>query len=308
MKNKFNYKNKNCIVTGGSGFIGQVLVKKLITNGSNVYVVDKFLYGAKKSDIDKDAIVIKGDIRERKILNKLPNIKFQYFFHFAAPSSVVLFNKNPLECTDITVQGFLNTINFCKKRGIKFIYPSTGSIYSGVKSPQSETSPIQVNALNSYAKCKLALELIQKSINDVDSLGLRIFAGYGPQEKHKGGFASVIYLFCKDMIEGKSPIIFGDGNQKRDFVYIDDVVEAILILAKESKDKIVNVGSGKSTSFKEVIRLVNKILNINIKPIYIKKPNSYLETTKADIRLMNKYCSRPKYSIEEGIRQIISSL
>jgi nucleoside-diphosphate-sugar epimerase len=303
-----NYKDKNCIVSGGSGFIGQNLVKQLLSQKAIVFVIDNFSFGSQKSALEKGAVIIEGDIRDDKTFKNLPKeVKYDYFFHFAAPSSITLFNKNPLECIDITINGFFQVSKFCLNNNIRLVYPSTGSLYSGTTPPQTETSEIKIDAINSYARTKLALEFIQKTLVSLDSIGLRIFAGYGPQEKHKGEFASVVYLFCKDMVEGKSPVIFGDGTQERDFIYIDDVVEAILILGQHAKEQNVNVGSGEKVSFNRVINIINSVLGSMIKPTYIEKPNLYLEKTLADIHLLKTYYI-PKVSLESGIKSIIRSL
>lgn len=304
---KYNYKNKNCIVTGASGFIGQVLTEKLLKEGANVYVIDNFSYGAKKENVDRRAKIITGDVRDYKNFRKLPKIKYEYLFHFAGPSSIILFNKNPLECFDITINGFLNAARFSIENNIRLIYPSTGSIYSGTIPPQAENTKLSIDSLNAYARAKLSLELIHKSLNKLNALGLRIFAGYGPQEKHKGEFASVVYLFCKDMKNGKRPIVFGDGTQKRDFIYIDDLIEAILVLSQNAKEGIINVGSGKSKSFNDIIRIINVNIKKQVKAKYVEKPNIYLEQTIAYNNILGKY-TKISLNIEKGIDKVIKSI
>lgn len=298
------YKDKNCIVSGGSGFIGQNLVKKLLDEGAKVFVIDNFSFGAKKSSVDSRAFIIESDIRGKKWIKYLPPLKYDYFFHFGSPSSVVLFNKYPKECRDITINGFLNVLNFCKENKTRLIYPSTGSLYSGLKPPHSENAKLKEEFMNNYAKTKFDLEKIQKEHPEVNSLGLRIFAGYGPGEKHKEEFASVPYLFAKDMVQNKPPLIFGDGNQTRDFVFIEDVIEAILILAEKAKEPIINIGTGKATQFNELINIINEILGKEIKPRYIQKPNLYLESTLADLSILQKYYT-PRWGIIECLEKTI---
>ncbi|KKP29988.1 MAG: Nucleoside-diphosphate-sugar epimerase [Parcubacteria group bacterium GW2011_GWA2_31_28] len=306
---KLNYKNKNCIITGGAGFIGQGLVKRLLDAGASVFVIDHFVFGAKKSEVDKRAKIITGDVRDSIIFNKLPKIKYDYFFHFAAPSSIVLFNKNQVECIDITIRGFLNSIHFAAENNIRFIYPSTGSLYSGINPPHHEKAQLKYELLNTYAKNKVLLEKLADVYRPkVNVLGLRILAGYGPGENHKGKIASVIYSFCRDMASGKSPIIWGDGSQRRDFIFIDDIVSIILTLAINCKELIVNVGTGKDISFKEITLLINKYLNKNIVPVYVKKPKLYLEKTLADTRLLRHYYKKPLTPVFEGVKKTLQSL
>lgn len=307
MKN--HYKNKKIIITGGAGFIGQHLVKKLLEYGSSVFVIDRLLFGAKKGQIDKRAKIIVGDIRDSNIFEKLPNIKYHYFFHFAAPSSTVLFQKNIVECTDITIRGFLNAIYFSVKNNIRFVYPSTGSLYSGINPPHHEKTFLRYEILNTYAKNKVLLEKIADIYRvKINALGLRILAGYGIGEKHKGEVASVIYSFCRDMKNGKPPIIWGDGFQRRDFIFIDDIINITLKLAYNCFHPIINVGTGNDISFNEIVALINKYLKKNIKPIYIKKPSLYLEKTLADTRLLKQYYKKAFTPISIGIKKTLNSL
>jgi nucleoside-diphosphate-sugar epimerase len=304
-----DFKNKCCIVTGGAGFIGQNIVKKLVDKGAEVFVVDNFSFGSRRSNVDKRAQVIRGDIRAGTTFKKLPSRKFDYFFHFAAPSSIVLFQESLSECVEITTVGFVNAIKFAAENNIDFIYPSTGSIYSGASSVNIEGAEINPELINSYAKNKLTLEQIAAIYEGkIRTLGLRIFAGYGPSEKHKGDFASVVYSFARKMVKGERPIIWGDGSQQRDFLYIDDLGDIVLELTQCCEERIVNIGSGKATSFNRLVSEINKILSKNIKPVYVPKPKVYLEKTLSENSLRNKYFNKELVPIEEGIRRIIESL
>lgn len=199
-----------------------------------------------------------------------------YVFWFAAPSSQILFNYAPDYCQIETVQRFMNIKNFCKQNKIKLIYPST------------------MSHGNAYASTKKMLEGLQ----DKNNLALRISAGYGPGEDHKGDYASIVYQFCKQMKEGKRPIIYGDGTQTRDFIYIADVVDNIV----ENMDKpgVIEIATGINHSFNEVVDIINEELKTDIKPLYIDKPKGYVQDTP---------CKNPvkcKYSLREGIKEVLS--
>ena len=304
----YDYKNKKCIVSGGSGFLGQGVVKKLLDEGAEVWVIDNFSYGASRKNLDKRAKLIFGDVRDEKVFKKLPSKKFDYFFHFAAPSSAVLFKKNPEGCFDITIKGFINAINYCAKRKIRLIYPSSAKVYMGRKTPFSEKDRIKKEFLDEYARAKLAEEEIAFAYKDIcDSLGLRIFAGFGPSEKHKDEFASVVSLFSKDLIRGKKPVVWGDGNQARDFIYEEEITEIILTLAQKAKEPIVNVGTGKKVSYNYLIKTINNILGKKIKPKYVRS-KLFLGDTQADTGLLRKYYPKFKWSFEEGVKAVVESL
>ena len=153
-KSNYSYRGKNCIVTGGSGFIGQNIVKALIEDEANIWVIDNFSYNAQRYNVNVNANIINGDVRDNTVYKKLPDIEYDYFFHFAGPSSVTLFNRQPGECLDITVTGFINAVKFCEKKKIRLVYPSSGSVYAGTHGPQLEISKLALGSLNVYAKAK----------------------------------------------------------------------------------------------------------------------------------------------------------
>jgi len=203
-------------------------------------------------------------------------------YFFGSPSSVILFNKNLDYCLRETIGSFLSMASFCKEHGAYLIYPSSATVN---------------NKNNSYARCKACLEEIHQAYG-LKALGLRISASYGPGEGHKGEYASIIYQWCKQMKRGERPVIWGDGTQTRDFIFIDDVIDNIMDLVAEGRTGIVELGTGVNTSFNEVISIINKVLGTKIEPIYINKPDSYIQDTPVG-------CVKTKVSLEQGIRRII---
>jgi UDP-glucose 4-epimerase len=298
-------KNRKVLVTGAAGFIGSHLVNRLLREGAYIVAFDNLSYG-KKENISKlvNEMII-GDVANIEDLDKVKDV--DYVFHFGSPSSVILFNRDPTGCFHSTVCGFLNVLEWAKKKNIeKLIYASSASVYGNTPLPQSED--MRPKPVNLYGVAKLACETLARNyFNEVPSVGLRIFAGYGPGEEHKGDFASVITLFLRSILSNQPPIVYGDGMQKRDFVYIDDIVDSIIASAKQKvKNTIINVGSGKSYSFNEVLGILSKLLNRNVKPIYINKPTNYLNNTLADITKLRKLLKVNPISLEEGIKKYLS--
>lgn len=308
-----NWKDRKVVVTGASGFIGSNLVKRLLENGAIIYSIDNFSYIDRKLVSKKLSIllnkvkIIRGDVSKKAPWLKIPK-DVDYIFHFAAPSSVVLFKRFPEKCYRETVFGMYNALEFARENEVKkVIFPSTGSVYAGNLMPHSES--IYPKPRNLYAAAKIACEGLANSYSDyIKFVGLRIFAGYGPGEEWKKDFASIVYLFIRDIMNDKSPIIYGDGNQTRDFVYITDVVNSIIKSAEIDYSGIINVGTGISTSFNSVVNIINRILNKNIKPTYIPKEKSYVEELKADTITMKKLLGIKPISIEEGIKKFIEYL
>jgi len=272
-----NYKGKDVIVSGHNGFIGKALVSYLESLGANV----EWPLGDLRSKISFDCI-------------KYPS-SASYFFHFGSPSSQVLFKRNTRFCIDSTINSFLNVVEYCGYYGIKLIYPSTGLLSN-------------TDFGNEYSRCKKICEDIHLGSN-IDALGLRIFAGYGIGEEHKGSFSSVVNIFLHDMmIKCKSPTIYGDGCQTRDFIYIDDLVRAIATLADECSDHIVDVGSGLSLSFNSIVEEINSALGKCYIPNYVDVPRNYIKNTTANTKTLREYDCLPSIPIEKGIRMMIDRL
>jgi UDP-glucose 4-epimerase len=304
-----NWKKKRVIVTGGAGFIGQNLIQRLIFENADITVIDNFAYSAKDNLLPfRDSIrIIESDVRSKHLTDQLDG-KYNFIFHFAAPSSVILFEEDPLNTFSATTAGLINLMNLAVEKNVeKVIYPSSGSVYGKCSLPNSENSI--VNPSNLYGVAKISCEKIAALYaSEVESVGLRIFAGYGMGERHKGKIASPVSLFLNSIAVRKSPLIYGDGNQSRDFVYIDDVVEAILKSAElDNLPPIINVGSGISYSFNEVVDLINRNLEKQVFPIYVEKPAKYLERTQADMTLLYRSLSVEPRDLEKGLQDYIEA-
>ena len=154
----------------------------------------------------------------------------------------------------------------------------------------------------------IVLALDNEYINDVNSIGLRIFAAYGPGEEKKQNLSSVINLFLNDVLKNEIPVIFGDGTQTRDFIYIDDVITAILNSAEISQQGIINVGSGNSISFNQIIEKIGIHTGKKINPQYVKKELSYVENLQADTQLMKSILNINPISIDSGITKFAKYL
>lgn len=208
-----------------------------------------------------------------------------YVFLFGSASSNILFDRNLDKSISDTINGFLDAARFCRDHKIKLFYPSSATIH---------------NNDTTYAHCKTIIEELHSCyMEDVDLMGFRIYAGYGPGERHKGDYASVIYQFCKQMKHNERPIIFGDGTQSRDFIFIDDIVDNILIHLHATG--VCEVGTAESTDFNTIVQIINEQLGKDIKPIYAKKPDVYIEETICPYSTLDN-----PISIKEGIRRILN--
>ena len=301
-----NWNSKEVLVTGGAGFLGLNLVRKLWSFGCELTILENFSTGIRKELGDLPIRLIEANVADRASLDRIDDI--DYIFHLGSPSSVILFNKDPKTCFRETTEGWMNVLEFGRRISVKkIVFPSSGSLYGRVGPPHSETR--EPRPSNLYAVSKLACENIVEAFeNPPPTTILRIFAGYGPGENHKGEFASPVTLFFDAITRNERPVIYGDGNQTRDFVYVDDVVNAILKSAETDFQGIVNVGSGATHSFNEVVNIINSELNKKAVPHYIPEPPHYLAKTLADVTRMKEVLGIEPISLEQGVNKYHSAL
>jgi len=301
-----DWRGKTAIVTGGAGFIGSRLTKRLVKLGARVIVIDNFYTGKEENLQNVGCEIIKSNVT---LINsiKLDNIEPHFIFHLGSPSSDVLFRENPIQCLSDTINGFIEVLKFAKKHQVeKLIYATSSSVYGKTPSPQSEDDLTQPT--NFYGVAKLACENIAKLTPEVNSVGLRIFAGYGPGEEHKGEIASVITLFLYQILKGERPVIFGDGSQGRDFIYIDDIIRALIISTEKGIEGIINLGTGQSYSFIGALNLLMEHLGKRITPIFVQKPEGYFDLTKAEISKMKRCLGITPLPLEEGVERYIQHI
>lgn len=280
-----NYRGKKIAVTGVSGFIGRALADQLEllvkpADDNSFAVPGQY----------KHITVLEGDVRDPKTFKKLDHT-FDYLFHFAAPSSQVLFKRKAAYCIESTVLGLINAASACQKHGIRLVYPSTGLLSS--------------DRYNEYAMCKKISEDYVQGLG-IDALGIRIFASYGPGEGHKADYASVPYLFARDMLDGRAPVVFGDGKQVRDFIYIDDVVNSICILAEGCYDAVIDVGSGEQTTFNDILKEL-KVITAGPDAVYVERPAGYVQETAAVVDKLHTFYV-PKITFAEGLKLMVDSM
>jgi len=202
------------------------------------------------------------------------------------------------------VEGFRNLLDLAVRWGSRVVWASSAATYGRGPAPMKESQPAA--PLNVYGYSKLAMErLAERYIERLKQpiVGLRYFNVYGPGEAHKGKFASMIGQLARQMRAGKRPRIFFDGQQKRDFVYIDDVVAANLAAMASKTSGVFNVGSGAAGTFNQVVEELNRVLRTDLQPDYFENPYDFFQTwTEADLsqsRRALKY--EPKFDLRRGI-------
>ncbi len=296
------------LVTGGAGFIGSNLAEKLAED-HEVTVLDDLYLGSKKNINGAGVEFVEGSVMNEELVSKVCK-NCDCIFHNAAMSSSPMFKEQSKLGMEVNVMGFMNVMKAAKDNGTKkVVYASTSSLYSGNPLPYSEIQP--VTAKTFYEASFRTREIVAQTYyfeNDVSSIGLRYFSVYGPKEAHKGQYANNISQFLWDMMKAKPPLIYGDGSQRRDFTFVNDVVSAnILAMTSNINFGIFNVGTGIGTSFRDLIELINKLMGTSIEPTHVNNPiRNYVHDTIADLSLVTKSLGyRPQWTLEKGIRFLI---
>jgi len=293
-------------VTGGAGFIGSHLVKKLISENHQVIVIDNFHTGKEENlkQIIKCIEIQKTDIRDfdqlKKTLKKVDGV-----FHKAALTTVPESFIKPEEYNDVNVVGTDNVFKIAKEYNLKVVYASSSSVYGNTeKIPIKEDFPR--NPINPYGKTKLDDEYLAEkySSENLDVIGLRYFNVYGIGQT--GSYAGVITQFLNRLNENKPPIINGEGNQIRDFVYVKDVAQVNLVAMKSNVKKgFFNIGSGKTISIKKLAEIMIDLSGLDLEPIFDKKLEGDIEKSQADTYLTSKMLGwKSETILKDGLKAL----
>lgn len=305
------------LVTGGAGFIGSHLVDRLMKKGYEIVVLDNFFSGnienIKHHSESEMFHLVKGDVRSSDDVKEAMS-DVEAIFHLAAIVSVPISIENPLLVNDVNVRGTLNLLDAGLKSDVKrFIYTSSCAVYGEVdRLPIDELCP--TNPISPYAVSKLAAEYYCKVFFEnygLDTLCLRYFNVYGPRQVGNS-YGGVITKFINRLKHTKPPIIYGDGEQTRDFVYINDVVEAdILALnCRHCSGEAINVGTAKPTTINELANLLIEIFGqAPVKPVYATAREGDIQNSHADIRKAERKLGyKPKITLTEGIKMLLKSM
>ncbi|RQO65691.1 LPS biosynthesis protein WbpP [Pedobacter sp. KBW01] len=306
-------KESSFLITGGAGFIGSNLVAFLLQhNARKVRVLDNFSNGHRKNIVDfisNPAFeLIEGDIRDLSTC-KTACEDIDYVSHQAALGSVPRSINDPITTNEVNVNGFLNMLVAVKDSNVKrMIYAASSSTYGDSKSlPKIES--IIGNPLSPYAVTKYVNELYAHvfALNyGVETIGLRYFNVFGPKQDPNGAYAAVIPLFVQAILDGQSPFVNGDGEQTRDFTYVDNAVQAnvnsMLVENIKAVNQIYNIAVGDRTSIKQMFQILVNIENKQLEPTYREDRKGDVRDSLADISKANELINySPKVRFEEGL-------
>lgn len=293
---------KNILVTGGAGFIGSNLVFELQRRypQATISIIDDFRSSSFKNLLGFKGDVIARDVAEEDWSEIFADRAVDTIFHLASITDTTVLDEKKMILAN--VEGFRNVLRLALAKEATVVYASSAAVYGSQDTPMKEEDAGKPNNIYGFSKWVMD-QIVHANAERLKIVGLRYFNVFGPRESFKAKAASMIYQLAQQMLSGKSPRIFKWGEQRRDFIYVKDVVEATIRAAAAKRSTIVNIGTGESTSFNEVIDILNEGLGTRFEPDYFDNPYDFYQNfTQADITLAKRELSwYPQFSPREGI-------
>ncbi len=310
-------KQNTYLVTGGAGFIGSNIVKELLQTKQKVRVLDNFATGKRENLFEfknnPDFELIEGDLRSFHVVRTAVK-GMDYILHQGALPSVPRSIHDPLTTNDVNILGTLNILEAAKEFGVKrVIYASSSSIY-GDNEILPKTEDMPVNPLSPYALSKYTGERycrIFTRIYGLETVCLRYFNVFGPNQDPTSQYSAVIPKFIRLMSEGKRPVIYGDGSQSRDFTYVSNVVAANLLACTVEgiEGELFNIACGQSYTLLHLVDALNRILGTNIEPIFEEERPGDVKHSLADIsRAKETLGFQANTHFEQGLKELVKKM
>jgi nucleoside-diphosphate-sugar epimerase len=296
------------LVTGGAGFIGSNTVDELVRRGHSVVVLDDFSSGKEENlaEVRNKITFIKGSITDIEVVRKAMH-EAEYVLHLAAKTSVPRSVKDPIETNKINIDGTLNVLVAAKELKVKrVVFAASSSAYGETPTlPKVET--MQPEPISPYGVTKYVGELYGQAFGrcyGLENVALRYFNIFGPRQDPSSPYSGVLAKFCSAFLEDTQPVVFGDGEQTRDFTYVENAVQANLLAceAPSVSGKVFNVGVGGRVSLNEVVRALGKISGKTLETKYEPPRDGDIRDSQADITQARELLGyEPQVSFEEGL-------
>ena len=303
------------LVTGGAGFIGSNIVRRLVADQEKVRVLDNFSTGKRENLAGLDQVEItEGSLTDQAAVEEaLAGVR--YVLHQGAIPSVPRSIDDPIGSNEANVTGTLNLLWAAKETGVeRLVYAASSSAYGDTETlPKVESMP--ADPLSPYAVGKYSGELYARvfaTVYGLPTVSLRYFNIFGPYQDPASEYAAVIPKFIKLMLRGEAPVIYGDGQQSRDFTYIDNAVKANLLACRSplvGRGEVINVACGERYSLNQLVAALNEIIGSNTEPVYTEPRQGDVRHSQADIskaRRMLDY--QVEVDFKEGLRRTVHNM
>jgi UDP-glucose 4-epimerase len=302
------------LVTGGAGFIGSHLVCRLLEDKREVRVLDNFATGKKQnlSPVEKDIELVEGDLRDLAVCQRACQ-QVDTVFHLGALGSVPRSIDDPGTSNAVNVVGTLNLLVAAREAGVRrFVFSSSSSVYGDTPTlPKHEA--MRPSPRSPYAVTKLAGEEYCRAFHltyGLETVALRYFNVFGPRQDPNSAYAAAIPRFLKAISSGERPVIFGDGQQSRDFTYVDNVVEANLLAASAlgAAGQVLNVACGQQLTIEQVVFGIASLLNVPCEPNYQPVRAGDVQHSRADIAQAQTLLGyQPGVLFDEGLKRTVAA-
>jgi UDP-glucose 4-epimerase len=303
---------RTVLVTGGAGFIGSHLVEALVQRGERVRVLDNLVSGDRRNlaAVEDRIEFLAGDLADaRTVARAVEGV--DCVFHQAALASVQLSLERPLESHAACATGTLQLLDAARRAGVRrVVYAGSASAYGDDPALAKRETDLP-RPISPYAAAKLAGEYYCHAFTaafGLETVCLRYFNVFGPRQDPRSPYSGVIALFTHALVAGRRPTIYGDGLQSRDFVYVDNVVQANLLAADAEKvsGRTFNIGTGRSVTLLELLRVLGELLDSRIEPQFAPPRPGDIRESLADIHQARDYLGyEPTVSFEEGLRRCV---
>jgi nucleoside-diphosphate-sugar epimerase len=296
------------LITGVAGFIGSNLADRLLADGHEVTGIDNFAYGL-RAQVPEGVRLIDADIRDPKILGAFAGT--DSVFHLAAKNCLSDCEDDPVETASVNVEGTVNVFEACRRAAVRnVIYAETSALYEGTQhfpSREDDVAPKSFYAISKFAGMAFARRYERHF--GMRMTALRYFNVYGPRQDYRRTVPPVMSAFILALLKGERPVIYGTGEKRRDFIFVDDVNDfhATCLTDSRTAGRTFNLGSGKSYSVLDIYRKVSELLGKDIPPEHRPEiRGDEAEETLADISAAKELGWSPKVSLEEGLQRSIA--
>jgi nucleoside-diphosphate-sugar epimerase len=298
------------VVTGGAGFIGSNTVDELVRRGESVVVLDDLSAGKEDNlaEIRNKITFIKGSINDLETVRRAMH-EADYVLHLAARTSVPRSVKDPLETNRVNIEGTLNVLVAARDAKVKRVVLAASSSAYGETPTLPKTEMMQAEPISPYGVTKFVGELYAQVFGKVyglQNVSLRYFNVFGPRQDPGSPYSGVLSKFCAAFLENTEPVVYGDGEQTRDFTYIENVVQANLLAceAPAASGRVINVGTGDRISLNQTLQLLREISGNNLEAKYEPPREGDIRDSQADVTLSRELLKyEPTVNFSEGLRR-----